>query len=509
MTCRERQNFRQKEKEEKMSLRERTGEARRMRAAEQDTRRAQPNQKSGLFTIDEEMEHRQEEATRLSAVYRKMLPTLLTRLSRIDDPRSPGKIKHKITVLMLYGILLFAFQIGSRREANKQMSKPIAWENLSSAFPELTSMPHADTLARLLEKIEVDEIQDSFEALLKSLIKKKKFKNLLTSGKYIIAVDGSQKYSRDYCTDEQALKRHVGEEKKEQYYIYVLEAVLILSNGAVLPVCSEILENSDWKEGESKQDCESKAFKRMAPKLKKMFGRKVTILGDGLYASGPVISMCLSNGWGFMLTLKPGSLPILWQEALELMRITPENNFKTNHRGRSQSMQWINEVEYIYGNNHKKLSLNVVCCNETWVEAHARSGGEEKQMSTHYTWLSSEPITEKNVCARCNEIGRARWGIENTFHAEKHDGYNFSHCYSYDWNAMKGFHYLMQIARFMNVLAIHSEILTEYVLSAGIQGFFKEAWLAFSGAVLNACALRDASGMFYWRLNTKQIFLVN
>jgi len=41
--------------------------------------------------------------------------------------------------------------------------------------------------------------------------------------------------------DEHYLRRKVGEDKY-QYYVYVLEAVLIFSNGMVLPLMSEF-----WK----------------------------------------------------------------------------------------------------------------------------------------------------------------------------------------------------------------------------------------------------------------------
>ena len=44
---------------------------------------------------------------------------------------------------------------------------------------ELETLPHADTLARLLEVIEVSEIQECMIELLKDLIRRKKFRNFL------------------------------------------------------------------------------------------------------------------------------------------------------------------------------------------------------------------------------------------------------------------------------------------------------------------------------------------
>lgn len=74
-------------------------------------------------------------------MYRTQLPALLKRLARIPDPRNPKKSKHKLTVLMLYGILTFVYQMSSRREANRTMTTPQFVENLQLLFPELESIP--------------------------------------------------------------------------------------------------------------------------------------------------------------------------------------------------------------------------------------------------------------------------------------------------------------------------------------------------------------------------------
>ena len=147
-------------------------------------------------------------------------------------------------------------------------------------------MPHADTLARFLEKINVSEIQECMVELVKDLITKKKFKNYLYKKGYIIAIDGTQKFYRNWQWDDKCLQRNVGSETKtEQSYVYVLESILILGNGISLPLYSLFLSNEDWKKGETKQDCERKAFYRLAEKLKKLFRNSRIILSiDGLYA---------------------------------------------------------------------------------------------------------------------------------------------------------------------------------------------------------------------------------
>lgn len=501
----ERKLRRQREREEKSNELIRTGQARYEKFEPRKKKKDIANRLNIAENVDAELENRQDTVERVTIVYRQMLPLLLRKLSRIKDPRNPNKITHKITVLLLYGMLMFVYQIGSRREANRTMSC-ILFENLKAMFPELETLPHADTLARLLEVIDVSEIQECMVELLKDLIKRKKFKNYLLKKNYLIAIDGTQKFYRNYQWDEKCLERNVGKEetKTAQYYVYVLESVLILSNGITLPLYSLFLDNKDWVKGETKQDCERKAFYRLAEKIKKLFrNSRITIVVDGLYACGPVIKTCLKNKWDYMIVLKEDCLKTVWEDAKGLMKLEPENSLHVKWGDRDQEYQWANHVEYGYkdGERTRYLMLHVVICHETWLENHNHSTGKVEQKETRYAWLSSKPLTEKNVFERCTKIGRYRWKIENNILAEKHQGYNYEHCYSYTWNAMEGYHYLMKIGRLLNVLAVNSELLAEKVEALGIRGFIKFLKNACTGYVLDADRIREAvNRKRQWRL---------
>src|SRR6266568_5033699 len=122
---------------------------------------SQPNKTSPYQDVEEEREARTEAVSAQVKVFRAMLPILLNRLSKISDPRNPKKNKHKLTVLLIYGILCFAFQMSSRRQANKEMTRPMFEENLRGLFPDLEELPHADTLARLLARIDVTQVEQA------------------------------------------------------------------------------------------------------------------------------------------------------------------------------------------------------------------------------------------------------------------------------------------------------------------------------------------------------------
>jgi len=112
-------------------------------------------------------------------------------------------------------------------------------------------------------------------------------------------------------------------------------------------------------------------------------------------------------------------------------------------------------------------------------------------------------LNRRNVFMRCTTMARYRWKIESNFLIEKHEGYSFEHVYSYNWQAMKGFHYLMKIGHFMNVMAVNSELLAEYVDEKGIRGFVADLCLALSGAILDVERIRNiANSRHVWKMKT-------
>ncbi len=96
-----------------------------------------PNRKSDFETVAEEKEAVQSATEEKLRVYRLLLPGLLKRLGRISDPpRNQRKVKYKTDALMLYGILMFALQMGSRRRTNREMTTPPQLiENLQAVSP--------------------------------------------------------------------------------------------------------------------------------------------------------------------------------------------------------------------------------------------------------------------------------------------------------------------------------------------------------------------------------------
>jgi hypothetical protein len=498
-----RQERRREELKRKKAARREARRSLRQRQAAQDLRpppRATiGNGTSSWKTVEEEKQARQETAEEQLRVYHAVLPRLLKRLAKIPDPRNPLLIRHKLTVLLLYGILMFVYQMASRREANREMSLPMFLQNLQLLFPELESLPHADTLNCVLARIDGNHLQESLLELVQRLIRQKKFSRYLMAHCYPIAIDGTGKLKRNWLWTEQCLERQLQTKQEDgtagtrpQYYVYVLEVKLTFVNGMTIPLCSEFLDYGKGDAQRSKQDCELNAFYRLAERLKDYFPRlPVLLLLDGLYASGPVLDLCRHYHWQFMIVLQDDSLPSVWEEFRGLGKLERQSRLERNWGNRRQQFRWVNSIEYRYGEKErKKQILHVVVCEESWEELEANSSAIVPKTARH-AWISSLPLNRENVHERCNLGARHRWGIEAGILVEKHQGYGYEHSFSYNWEAMRGYHFLMQIAHLLNILVQNSARLAHTVRSRGLRGLLQFLRATCSGPWLNAERIRQ------------------
>ncbi len=442
-----------------------------------------PSRHSPWKTLEEERAGREEAAAAQLQVWRSLVGKLLEDLAKIPDVRQPKKAKHRLTTLLLFGLFGFVFRMASRREVNRAVSRPAFLATLQELFPELESLPHADTLARVLERLDVEQLEVAHVEMLRRLIRNKKFQRYLIRKCHPIAIDGTQKLSRDgWWWPEEWLERwrEVAGGERVQQYVYVLEANFSFHNGLTIPLMSEFLSYGEGDPDDHKQDCELKAFKRLAERLKKHFPRlPIMVLLDGLYPNGPLMEQCRAHGWRYMIVLPDKCLPTVWQEVEVLRPRQGHNRHERIWRGRRQRFWWVNGISYEYGSGPRSLAVHVVVCEESWEEVDPETARIVPKSARH-AWISDEPLRWDTVHERCNLGARWRWGIEDSMQTEKHRGYRYEHPFSHDWNAMKGYHCLMRLAHAMNALALHTKRVARQVRGMGL--------LAYLDLVRETCA---------------------
>lgn len=428
------------------------------------------HRRSPWQTGAEEQAARQEGVEAELEVLLALMPGIFARFVAIGDPRRPGSVRHKAAVVLTFALLMAIYQIGSRRQANRELTAPTFWENLRVVFPDLDTIPHADTVARFLEQIPAEELVQVLLGTIRKLMRGGKLRSWFAREGYVLAIDGTQKWASDHPFAAEVLRRKTGLDSMT-YQVYVLEAVLVGPHGVTLPVLFEFCANES-ADAQTKQDSEQKAFRRLTQRLKHAFARtRFVVVLDGLYPNGPIMTLCRAYRWDFMIVLPDECLRTVWEEAYGLHALSPENRRSHRWGDREQSFWWANDIAYTWQDakgHYHHMKLHMVVCEETW---HDERGAH----SNRWAWVSSVPLTQRNVVHRCNQIARRRWDIEENLLVEKRCGYHYEHLYSYDWNAIQGWHALLRLGHLLNTLSLHSVELWPTYLNFGLQGTLR--WL--------------------------------
>jgi hypothetical protein len=357
----------------------------------------------------------------------------------VKDPREAGKITYPLPVLLFTGVLLFVCQLGSRRQIHHQLRGNGAVKQKYLALFGVGAIPHGDTLNYAYRQVQVAEVQEVVCHLVETLLKQRPLADQRLFGLYHrVAIDGTgvltfAERHCEYCLTRKLTNGEI------QYYHPVLEAKLVTPDGYALSVMTEFIENSD--PGASKQDCELKAFYRLAQRLKHRFPHvPFCVLLDGLFAGGPTLSWCEKNDWKYLIVLTDDDLPSVNQEFDALLALPPETHLDlTLEKGVGQTYRWMNAIDYVDSQNQAH-SLNVLEC----VETHSDPGGQ--LTTTKYKWLTNFTLLSGNCPTLANHAGRLRWKIENEgFNVQKHGGFGLEHVFSQDETAGKVFYLLLQI----------------------------------------------------------------
>jgi len=399
--------------------------------------------------------------------------------SQITDPRSPTKITYPLPALAFVGVLMFLCHVGARREIRLQLNTDSSLGTFRALFG-VESIPHGDTLNDAFKQCNPEDFLRVVCHLDAILIRKKVLYFSRVLDKYfVVAIDGTGTvtYSQRHCP-HCLTQTHNG---KTVYYHNVLEAKLVGPNGFAFSLMSEFIENPG--ENPKKQDCELKAFYRLAKRLKSAFPRlPIMVTLDALYACGPVFQICTDFGWKYIIVLKDKDLSSVDSEfqALSVLQSANRLSFCTgDDRAIRQEFRWVDQI--LYTDSHKKEhTLHVIECVET------KRNKQGCVTSSTWKWVTNQPVSQSNVITLANDGGRRRWKIENQgFNAQKTGGYRLEHAYTTNPNAAKIFYYLLQIAHTLAQLLYNGSLLG----AAGRKAL---------GAVKNlACRLLEA-----WRTTT-------
>lgn len=382
-------------------------------------------------------------------------------MDQLPDTRSQKLVTYHKRFLFWWGLMLFCLKLGSRRNLDFQLRdlELCVLENLNRlAQTQQDSLPVHGTLAHFLGHVGSQALGLLRTLCVRHLIRNKVLDRFRFEGQFIIAGDGT-----GFLSFKQRHCPHCLEHANQAgvYYLHpVFEVKIVHPCGLALSVGSEFIENplpesdpadpATLKAYETvKQDCELKAFLRLAPKLKADFPQTPFCLAaDSLMACGPVLSVCERFHWTYVLTFKPGRTPDLWADFQGLLKLCRQNSLEVILPDKTrQHFRWANDLSY-EDSEHRIHKLNALLCTETALDGTQQT----------FAWITNKPLSATNVAAVAFHGGRSRWKIENQgFNLQKNSGLNLEHAYSEDPDTLKSFYYLLQIAHlFLQMLEMGS-----------------------------------------------------
>jgi hypothetical protein len=387
-------------------------------------------------------------------------------LNEVPDPRDPVRTVYNQRFLLWISLFLFVCKLGSRRQIDYEFRDggPLVLLNLNRlAGTQQTTLPSNKTVDNYLSQAGGKALPKIRKDMVYRLLRMRVLEGERVQGRYMVLIDGTGYlvFRQRHC--EHCLTQCHG--AKTLYLHQVLEAKLLGPNGMVVSIATQFIDNrdaagaaADASEEKRKQDCELKALRRLAARLREEFPRlPMCVSGDGLNACGEGFQIAKDYNLSFIHVFKEGRIPTLWNEFQELLKLCPEQKVEVQTPAKvKQEYRWINNLDYV--DSDKRIwKLTALQCEETHPDG---SRGR-------WAWLTNLEVNQKTASEVATCAGRVRWCIENQgFNVQKNSGLNLEHAYS-EGDHWEVYYYLLQIAHLLLQLVEKGSLLRQLAKQQG------------------------------------------
>jgi hypothetical protein len=346
--------------------------------------------------------------------FAELRATMSRDFRQIEDARQVGKIEFSLHDILMSGFAMMFFQDASLLLFQRRLQEIAQLNNLSTIFG-ISSIPKDSQLRDVIDAIPSASFSGIFNSFLHSLQRGRQLSQYqFFNGKYLIPLDGSDYFSSDKISCPLCLSKESAN-GKIRYHHQILQAVIVHPDmRQVIPLFPEPIQNGD---GNTKQDCEINAGKRIVRKIRNAHPKlPIIITGDDLYSKQPFIDTLKENGMSFILVAKPSDHKILFEWVNEIDGLGGAEHLEFSDKlGRRHKYRWVNDVPLNGSRNADQVNFF-----EYWIM-------NEDKTTYHNSWVTDLPVTETNVTTLVKG-GRARWKIENeTFNTLKNQGYHIEH----------------------------------------------------------------------------------
>jgi|SaaInlStandDraft_5_1057022.scaffolds.fasta_scaffold30753_1 hypothetical protein len=330
------------------------------------------------------------------------------------------------------GLAIFAFKAPSLLQFEKmKSSETMIRRNLRTLY-KVKKAPSDSTLRERLDRVPPKHFRLAFKKIFSYLQRSKVLESCrYLDNHYIISIDGTGQYSSKKVSCKHCCEKKHKKTGEVTYYHQMLGASLVHPDKkVVIPLAPEPIVKGD---GDTKNDCERKASKRLLTDFRREHPHlKALIVEDGLASNYPHLSLIDSLNMDYIVGVKPGDHKYLFDWISDL---PPNEHSQTDEAGIVHAFKYYNDVPLNDANYDYRV--NVIEYTET------KKSGKQRRWS----WVTKLTITPANAY-KIMRAARSRWKIENeTFNTLKNQGYNFEHNFGH------GNEYLCSVMMMLMLLA--------------------------------------------------------
>jgi len=382
---------------------------------------------------------------------------------KLTDPRKRvTEDSYPLVDAVMSALAMFHFQDPSLLKFQQALEDSDRQSNLTTFF-NVSSVPKSTQMRTLLDGVIPSEVGVVFDHIHRQVNDSKLLKNFrCLEGRYLLLLDGSDYFSSENCSCPNCLQARKAD-GTIRFHHQILQTVLAKPGFKhVLPFGAEEVCRQD---GETKEDCEINAAKRLIPRIASTHRHMdLVVVADGLYSHVPFVELLENCRLSFILVAKPGDHKALFEDVEGLRKIGAVGQFETKDaKGRRHVYEFCNSVG-VRGDGILKAN---------WFSYKLIN--KNGKVGYTNTWITNFNVTSKNV-QELVEAGRCRWKIENeTFNTLKNQGYHIEHNFGHGKKHLSYVLFLLNLLAFTihQILEIKDKLFQQLYKKIGSR---KEMW---------------------------------
>lgn len=375
-----------------------------------------------------------------------MMSRLSDAFARIPDPRAENLIDYPLPDTLMSGFAMMFFQHPSLLQFQRAMKQKRKRCNLETIFG-VQAVPSDTQMREVLDGVPIEPLRRLLPELFEGVRRAgwaNQFKIHLPSGQqrgdyYTVVLDGSEYFHSSQIHCPGCLRRPDAHGTVHYSHTVVGATLVRAGSHRVLPLDVEEVRNTD---GESKQDCEINAGKRLMERFRQEHRQlKAIVSGDDLYAHEPFVQQLQQSRFPFVLVAKPDSHKELfeWVEMLERAGSSEHGHWQEGPACQRRFFQY---------RIVRQVPLSAALT--TWVTfVEVWETNKQGKGVYHNSWVTDLEVDSDNV-AVIVAIGRSKWKIENEqFNVHKNHGYELEHNYGHGQQTLSMIFYLLNLLAFV------------------------------------------------------------